>query len=412
MAAHAVAYFKNPSNDTQKKVGYYTAVYLQIRNDGNEGGNFYFGIKKNGVGCTSLYNFWLEPNAAKNVPACKFTMPNSRVTINYFGGHAENAQWQEDFSDTIYIDPEEPVTTYCSQTVKTVDSTGKALSGARVHLWNGTISYLSTDSSGYGTFTRLSEGRTHYVQAEKSGYSISGTKSFKACTGIITLILGATCNCEDWVQRECVREGVRRYTRKCTPSGCLPDERTVSDPTCITAEPPEEPPEEEPPMPPGGPYEKWNCTTIREFQATSDIHITEVECFCPDGTRARTQIQNHNWSWIETMMSKYCAEKVPKGEITYCNINTQPCPNCGTAGIGKEIVVVAEMKNVGKAMGKFKFYIYDQDGKILSKEPDVFEYKDVNPGATWRVTKTWTTNLNFEMLNKALNGELNLARQT
>ena len=69
------------------------------------------------------------------------------------------------------------------------------------------------------------------------------------------------------------------------------------------------------------------------------------------------------------------------------------------------------MKNTGNKLGEFRFYIYDQDGHVLSKEPD-FSYKNVAAGATWKVTKTLTTNLNFKMLNKLLNGELKLVKQT
>ncbi|MCK4816405.1 carboxypeptidase regulatory-like domain-containing protein, partial [bacterium] len=241
MPAHVYPYHKNPANDTQKKVGFYAACYLQIRNDGNEAAQSYLGINKDGSECGKhIYNVWLEPGAAKNANPCEFTMPDRRVKIEYFGGHHDGNVWVEDFSDVIYIDPEIPVVERCSQTVKVVDPTGRPVQGSRIHLRNGTISYGSTDSSGLFTFTNLAKDRTHYVSAEKSGYSSSGTKSFTACTGTITLLLGVSCVCTEWVKQECIRDGVRKYTRTCTPSGCRPEVRTISDSSCIGAVPPEE----------------------------------------------------------------------------------------------------------------------------------------------------------------------------
>ena len=237
MGAHAVAYFKNPANNTEKKAGYYVAVYLQIRNDGNEQGNFYFGIKKNGVGCQALYNIFLNPGAAKNCPSCTFTMPDSRVTINYFGGHAESGAWKQDFSDTIYIDPEAPVIEYCSQTFRVVDQNGVGVAGARIHLTNSKNEYLSTNSSGYVTFNNLQKNRTHYADAGKSGYATSSSISFTACTSTRTLTITKSCSCGSWVNRECVRDNYRRQTRTCTPSGCDMESREVLDASCYIAPP-------------------------------------------------------------------------------------------------------------------------------------------------------------------------------
>lgn len=100
-----------------------------------------------------------------------------------------------------------------------------------------------------------------------------------------------------------------------------------------------------------------------------------------------------------------------EGKIIAHNINKLPCPNCGEAKEGQEIEVIMGMKNIGDAEGEFRFYIYDQDGGELSKEPD-FSYKNINAGDTWGVSKTFTTNLNFKMLNKTLNGRVELRRQT
>lgn len=102
--------------------------------------------------------------------------------------------------------------------------------------------------------------------------------------------------------------------------------------------------------------------------------------------------------------------KEAEGKIIAHNINKLPCPNCGEAKEGQEIEVIMGMKNIGDAEGEFRFYIHDQDGNELSKEPD-FTYKNVKPGDTWGVHKTLTTNLNFKMLNKPINGKVELRRQ-
>ena len=100
-----------------------------------------------------------------------------------------------------------------------------------------------------------------------------------------------------------------------------------------------------------------------------------------------------------------------EGKIIAHNINKLPCPDCGEAKEGQEIEVIMGMKNMGAQEGEFRFYIYDQDGNELSKEPD-FTYKNVKPGDTWGVHKTLLTNLNFDMINKTLNGRVELRRQT
>ena len=110
-----------------------------------------------------------------------------------------------------------------------------------------------------------------------------------------------------------------------------------------------------------------------------------------------------------------CYKKTPpdlgEGKIIAHNINKLPCPNCGSAEEGEEIEVIMEMKNIGEEEGEFRFYIYDQDGNELSREPD-YTYKNVEAGDTWRVIKTLTTNLNFDMIDKTLNGKVKLVRQT
>ena len=137
---------------------------------------------------------------------------------------------------------------------------------------------------------------------------------------------------------------------------------------------------------------------------------------CSDYTDGLTCVANNCYWWSDGTCHD-TEEPVPgaKGRITLCNINALSCPNCGTAEEGTEIEVIAEMENEGGSVGKFRFYIYDQDGNELSKEPDLpfpFSYKSVEAGATWKVEKTLLTNLNFNMIAKDLNGELRLYRQT
>jgi len=196
MAAHAIAYWKNPANNTQRKPGYGVRVYLQIRNDGDERGNFYFGVNKNGAECGKhIWNVFLDPNGAKNLDEeCSFVMPNSRVTIEYFGGHHDygTGKWIEDFKDVIYIDPEELEPELCSQEFKVVDRIGEIVAGARVHLTNGKNEYKNTDSLGLVTFTNLQKDRTHYADAEKAGYTKSPVMSFTACKSTRILMLGGS----------------------------------------------------------------------------------------------------------------------------------------------------------------------------------------------------------------------------
>lgn len=116
------------------------------------------------------------------------------------------------------------------------------------------------------------------------------------------------------------------------------------------------------------------------------------------------------WELPFPNINNKCPLAEATGEIIACNINEMPCPNCGNANAGQEISVIASMQNIGEVKGKFRFYIYDQDGKELSKEPDL-QYKDVEPGDTWGVEKSWTQNLNFNMPSNAIiNGQLKLVK--
>lgn len=100
----------------------------------------------------------------------------------------------------------------------------------------------------------------------------------------------------------------------------------------------------------------------------------------------------------------------PKGIITLCQINNRSCPDAGTAPPNQEISVIMEMRNDG-ADGEFRFYVKDQHGTELSKEPDL-TYKNVKSGETWRVEKSITQNLNFTMPGyNIINGKVELYKQ-
>ena len=59
-------------------------------------------------------------------------------------------------------------------------------------------------------------------------------------------------------------------------------------------------------------------------------------------------------------------------------------------GEGDEIDVIATMKNEGGDLGEFRFYLLDENGNTIDKEPDT-SYKDVVASATWtqNLTSVW-----------------------
>ena len=160
-----------------------------------------------------------------------------------------------------------------------------------------------------------------------------------------------------------------------------------------------------------GAWADYSCTS-EGFVGTTMTY----SCRCPDGSKVTGQIiapwddASLNADVLRTIEQCSQPPTEAKGKIIAHNINKLPCPDCGEAKEGQEIEVIMGMKNMGNARGEFRFYIYDQDGNELSKEPD-FTYKNINAGDTWGVHKTLTTNLNFNMLNKTLNGRVELRRQ-
>lgn len=120
------------------------------------------------------------------------------------------------------------------------------------------------------------------------------------------------------------------------------------------------------------------------------------------------KIPGYNYSALDQL--------APHGEITRWFINGLECPDtgiadCGIAKPGEEIEVVIWLKNMGQSEGEFRVYIYDQDGNVLSKEPD-FTYKNVKASEHWEIKKTLLSNLNFEMIDKVLNGKVKVVKQT
>jgi len=51
-------------------------------------------------------------------------------------------------------------------------------------------------------------------------------------------------------------------------------------------------------------------------------------------------------------------------------------------GEGDEIDVKVTMKNEGGALGEFRFYLLDENGDTIDKEPDT-SYKNIAAGGTW-----------------------------
>ena len=66
--------------------------------------------------------------------------------------------------------------------------------------------------------------KTHYAYVK-----VTGDASFTATQ---TIFVGSYCDCTTWEPQECVNSTHRRYTRTCTPSGCLPEEAYFEDPNC------------------------------------------------------------------------------------------------------------------------------------------------------------------------------------
>jgi len=92
-----------------------------------------------------------------------------------------------------------------------------------------------------------------------------------------------------------------------------------------------------------------------------------------------------------------------KGKIT--NIDAP-----AELGEGDEIDVTATMKNEGGALGEFRFYLLDENGNTINKEPDTY-YKNVAAGAIW--TQKLTSFLHpWNMPNHNVVLKLDLRRQT
>jgi len=77
---------------------------------------------------------------------------------------------------------------------------------------------------------------------------------------------------------------------------------------------------------------------------------------------------------------------------------------------GDEIDVTATMKNEGGALGEFRFYLLDENGNTIDKEPDTY-YKNIAAGVSW--TQKLTSNLKpWDMPDHDVTLILELRRQT
>ena len=93
-------------------------------------------------------------------------------------------------------------------------------------------------------------------------------------------------------------------------------------------------------------------------------------------------IDAHAYEHDRTIAFTLIPSLIPaKGKITKIDAPAE-------LGEDDEIDVIATMKNEGGDTGEFRFYLLDENGDTIDKEPDTY-YKDVAAGATW--TKTLTS---------------------
>ena len=177
MATKACKYIQSPRS-TEIEVGETVTARFRIKNCGDEGGNFYLTLFKDGVNCKSQYNKWLEVGEKTTVYFdCEFAMPNKVVKLRFVGGHAEGSVWREDYSDTVTLTPkvikkdtkttcyskttEKGVTVTLEAKVKEKD-TGKAIGSIKVKFYvdGSYVDYDYTNSSGmaYKDYTPTSTG--------------------------------------------------------------------------------------------------------------------------------------------------------------------------------------------------------------------------------------------------------------
>ena len=442
-----------PRLDTKPKVGDSVEGTLYFTNGGDAEGNFYFEIMKDGTRCVSKYNYSLGSGKRSETIRCNFSMPNRTVKLTFNIGLAENGAWVKKYTQTTTITP--GLETGSFKVYVRDRNTYNPISSAKV-VSQGVTKY--TDSSGYTDyFGPYERGKSYSYSVSKSGYnSGSGVCYLTKTTQTDTIMLTPVCNCGSWTNKECVRTNYRRQTRSCTPAGCDTEEREVYDATCepacecgewINRECVENDKRRQTRTctPSGCEVEErivndfscemegiitcdtdtcantldihTGCDLLKYYDKDKDGVLTTAEVGDAINDMYSGKITAKELQFIGDCRVNYnsinakcpgCIE-VGKGVITMCNINALPCPDCGNAKEGVEISVVSEMRNDG-GDAEFRFYIYDLAGNELSKEPDV-TYKNVASGATWKIEKSLLVNLNFNMPNKILDGELKLVRQ-
>ena len=365
-----------PSSSMTKQVGEIINYFLSIKNCGNTSENFFYLIKKNGSTIKSRYNHQLSPGVKGSLLSGSITMGSSSVKFDFIAGFAVGGSWVTKYSRSATISPGIQYA-YFKVYVR-AQNNSQPISGAKV-VCSGVTKY--TGSDGYTSSFRTVMFTTVSYTVSKTGYqSVSRSCYINRDNDLCTPYLSPICTCGPWISGECMRDNYRRQTRTCSPSGCDNEWREVYDPSCVLC----------------------SCDSWVNKECVRENYRQQTRTCTPAGCDVETR----------EIYDTTCKLGAAKGEITLCNMNELSCPNCGLAPPGKEIIVIAEMKNIGDELGEFRFYIRDKDtGAILSKEPDL-TYKNVAAGETWRVVKSLLVNLNFNMPNKKFNGLLEIIRQT
>ena len=103
--AKACVNIQSPSGNVTKDVGSVVYLDFNIKNCGGAEGNFYYYIMVDEKECDSRVNYPIEAGASSVLLACNFIMPNSKVCVDFIGGHAESGEWVVDFMKSIIVNP-------------------------------------------------------------------------------------------------------------------------------------------------------------------------------------------------------------------------------------------------------------------------------------------------------------------
>lgn len=103
MSARACRGYQYPLVPLIKESGDNVEAKFSIINCGNERGNFFIRIMKNGRECDGRFNFYLDPNQLSSTIRCLFTMPTGTVSLRFLAGHAEGGVWKDDYDMSVDI---------------------------------------------------------------------------------------------------------------------------------------------------------------------------------------------------------------------------------------------------------------------------------------------------------------------